>query len=104
AQALGERDAARAAMDEARSRLAAVRQQRRVADDQARSAARAADAAARERAWASTQLERLSQEADAEAAELRTRESEAKAWQGASDDAPADDQVRAQLEALVARV
>lgn len=104
AQALGERDAARAAMDEARSRLAAVRQQRRVADDQARSAARAADAAARERAWASTQLERLSQEADAAAAELRTRESEAKAWQGASDDAPADDQVRAQLEALVARV
>lgn len=95
---------ARAALEEARTRLATLRQERRVADEQARAAGRSADAAARERAWAATQLERLSEDADAATGELRTREAETAAWQGAADDAPADDQVRAQLEALGARV
>ncbi len=104
AEAVAAREAARAALDEARTRLAALRQERRVADERARAAGRSADAAARERAWAATQLERLSEEVDAATAELRTRESEAAAWQGAADDAPVDDQVRAQLEALEARV
>jgi chromosome segregation protein len=98
------RDAARNELDGARSALEAVRRERRVTDDRARATARAADAAAREQAWAATQLDRLRQEADAAAAELRTRESEALAWQVAPADAPGDDQVRAQLDALAARV
>ena len=39
-------------------------------------------------------------ESDAAAAELRTREAEATAWLGSADDAPPDDQVRAQIEAI----
>ncbi|MEZ4597447.1 MAG: AAA family ATPase [Chloroflexota bacterium] len=104
AVAAAARDEARTGLERARDVLEAVRRERRVADDRARSAARAADAAAREQAWAATQLDRLRQEAEAAAAELRTRQSEAQAWQGAALDAPADDQVRAQVEALVARV
>lgn len=99
-----DRGSARQEAGTARDAVETIRRERRVADDRARSAARAADAAAREQAWAATQLDRIRQEADAAAAELRTRESEAAAWEGTGADAPADDQARAQLEALTARV
>ncbi len=104
AKAISTRDEARAALHEARGAFEALRRDRRVAEDRARATARAADAAARELAWAMSQTERLGQEADTAAAEVRTRESEAMAWRGAHVDAPADDQARAQVAALEARV
>jgi chromosome segregation protein len=75
-----------------------------MADDAARTLARAADLAAREQAWSASQLVRLQREVDAAAAGLRTLEAEAAAWQGTQGDAPVDDQARAQLEALAARI
>lgn len=104
AQAGDLREATRAELERAQAELASRRRERLVVDERARSAARAADTAAREEAWAATRLERSSHEADSALAELRTRESEVAAWQGAATDASADDQVRAQLEALGARV